>query len=567
MKRFFIYLFPYIKEYKLYFFYAMIGTILAAAATSASAYLVKPVLDDIFLAKDVNKLQILPFFIVLAYFLKGFGVYVQIYCMSYIGQDIIRRLKSLLLEKMLTFEMGFFNRYRSGELLSRIFSDVLALQGAVSNYLIEGVRESLTIIGLVAVVIYQSAELAFYGLVVMPMALYPIALIARKMRKTSKKMQEKNADLSSKLIEIFNNIEMIKANSGEKIELKQFTNHNQELFRLSMKSVRISELTSPLMETLGAIAIAVVIFVGGYKVIGNELTAGEFFSFTTALFLLYTPFKRISALYSKIQIAFAAGDRIFEMLERNPKIQDGSKVLKHPIEMISFKNVDLFYEEKQALSNINLDIKRGESIAFVGNSGGGKSSLVNLLLRLYEASRGEILINGENIKNFTQKSLRSKAAIVTQRIFIFNDSIARNIAYGSTIDESRVKLALKQARILDYVESLPHGIHTILDEFGANLSGGQRQRIAIARALYRDPEILILDEATSALDNKTEEEFREVLSGLLEDRIVIIIAHRLSTVALAKTIYFFYQGRIIASGSQEQLLESCEPFKEYYKSV
>ncbi|MBX7489946.1 ABC transporter ATP-binding protein [Helicobacter turcicus] len=567
MKQFFARLLPYIKDYKLYFFYAVIGTLLVSIATTASAYLVKPVLDDIFLAKDIKMLQILPFLVVLAYFSKGFGTYIQIYYMNYIGQDIVKRLKNILLDKMLTFEMEFFNRYRNGELISRITGDIAAVQGAVSNYFIEGIREGLTIFGLVLLVIYQSPELAFYGLVVMPLALYPIVLIARKMRKTSKKLQEKNADLSSKLIEIFNNMELIKVSSGEKIEHESFASHNQELFKLAMKSVRISELTSPLMETLGAIAVSAVIFVGGYKVINGELTTGEFFSFTAALFLLYTPFKRISSLYSKIQIAFAAGDRIFEMLDRNPKIQDGEKELKEPIEAISFKNVDLYYGEKQALSGINLEVKRGESIAFVGNSGGGKSSLVNLLLRLYEVNSGEVLVNGESIRHFTQESLRSKVAIVTQRIFIFNDSIARNIAYGSEIDEERVKLALQQARIFDYIQTLPKGIYTELDEFGANLSGGQRQRIAIARALYKNPEILILDEATSALDNKTEEEFREVLGRLLENRIVIIIAHRFSTVSLASKIYFFSHGKILASGTQAELLEKCAPFREYYKSI
>ena len=327
MKIFFERLLPYIKEYKLYFFYAFIGTLLVSAATSASAYLVKPILDDIFLAKDAKMLQILPFLVVVAYFSKGLGTYIQSYYMNYIGQHIVKRLKNILLDKMLTFEMNFFNRYRNGELISRITNDIAAVQGAVSNYFIEGIRESLTIIGLVCVVIYQSPELAFYGLIVMPISLYPIVLIARKMRKTSKRLQEKNADLSSKLIEIFNNIELIKASSGEKMEHQQFADYNKELFKLSMKSVRISELTSPLMETLGAVAIAAVIFVGGYQVINEELTTGEFFSFTTALFLLYTPFKRISNLYSKIQIAFAAGDRIFEMLDRNPKIQDGQREL------------------------------------------------------------------------------------------------------------------------------------------------------------------------------------------------------------------------------------------------
>ncbi|KPH51310.1 ABC transporter permease [Helicobacter pullorum] len=567
MKEFFKRFYPYIREYKLYFFYAIIGTILVAGASSASAYLVKPVLDDIFIKKDVAMLQILPFLVVLAYFSKGLGAYIQTYYMNFVGQDIVRRLKDILLNKILTFEMEFFNRYRNGELISRITGDIGAVQGAVSNYFIEGIREGLTIVGLVGVVIYQSPELAFYGLIVMPLALYPISLIARKMRKASKKMQEKGADLSSKLIEIFNNIELIKASSGEKMEKDEFSRQNKELFRLSMKTVRVSELTSPLMETLGAIAIAVVIIIGGHKVIDGEITTGAFFSFVTALFMLYTPFKRVSSLYTKIQVAFAAGDRIFEMLDRKAKINDGEIRLTQEVKKIVFKDVDLFYGDKQALSQINMQINKGESIALVGSSGGGKSSLVNLLLRLYEPNRGSVEINGQNIKDFTQESLRAKVAIVTQRIFIFNDSIARNIAYGSEIDEKRIKESLHRARILEYVESLPDGIHTILEEFGANLSGGQRQRIAIARALYKNPEILILDEATSALDNKTEEEFRDALKEVIKDRIVIIIAHRFSTVSLANKIYFFQNGKIVAGGTQQELMEKSESFRDYYKNI
>ncbi|MDY3114146.1 MAG: ABC transporter ATP-binding protein [Helicobacter sp.] len=567
MKNFFSRLMPYIKQYKLYFFYSIIGTILVASATSASAYLVKPVLDDIFLAKDSAKLFILPFLVILAYFAKGLGAYLQNYFMNYIGQDIVRNLTNVLLDKILTFEMDFFNRYRNGELISRITNDIGAVKNAVSNYFIDGIRESLTILGLICVVIYQSPELAFYGLIVMPISLYPIILIARKMRKHSKKMQEKNADISSKIVEIFNNVELIKASAGEKMEHEQFSTHNKELFNVSMKAVRVSELTSPLMETLGAIAIAAVIFVGGHKVIAGEISAGAFFSFTTALFMLYTPFKRISSLYTKIQIAFAAGDRIFEMLDRNPKIKNGSRLLESNIKEVSFSGVDLFYGEKQALNGINLSVKKGESVALVGSSGGGKSSLINLLLRLYDPDSGCILINGENIKDFTQESLRSKISIVTQRIFIFNASVAQNIAYGSEICEARVKDALKKARILDYVESLPLGIHTMLDEFGANLSGGQRQRISIARALYKNPEILILDEATSALDNKTEEEIKEALKDVIKDKITIIIAHRLSTLELAKRIYFLQKGSIMASGTQEELLQNCSAFMEYYRSV
>ncbi|CAM2781199.1 ABC transporter ATP-binding protein [Helicobacter burdigaliensis] len=566
MKNFFKRLAPYMKEYKLYFFYAVLGSIMVAGASGYSAYLVKPVLDEIFINKDTAMLSFLPFLVVMAYFTKGLGAYIQVYYMNYIGQNIVMSVKNKLLDKLLTFEMAFFNRYRKGELISRVVGDIGAIQSAVSNYFIEGIRDGLTIFALIGVVIYQSPELAFYGLVVMPLSLIPIAMIARRMKKASKKMQEKNADISSKLVEIFNNIELIKASSGEKMEHQYFVEQNKDLVNLSIKTIRISELTSPLMETLGAIAIALVIFVGGFQVINGEISTGAFFSFTTALFMLYTPFKKVSALYSKIQVALAAGDRIFEMLDRKEQISDGNEELKEVVKSVEFKNITLSYEgEKNALENVSLKLNRGESVAFVGSSGGGKSSLVNVLLRLYDPKEGAVYINGKNIKSFTQESLREKISIVTQRIFIFNDSIANNIAYGLEMDEERVKDALKKARILDYVESLENGIYTLLDEFGANLSGGQRQRIAIARAIYKNPEILILDEATSALDNKTEEEFREALSEIIKDKITIIVAHRFSTVSLAKTLYFFKEGKIINSGTFEELLEKCEEFRSYYK--
>lgn len=550
--------------YKLYFFYAILGTAMVAGASGASAYLVKPVLDEIFINKDVAMLAILPWLVVLAYFCKGFGGYIQTYFMNYIGQDIVRRVRDELLGRMLSFEMTFFNRRRTGELISRVVNDINAIQSAVSTYFADYVKEGLTIVVLVGVVIYQSPELAFYGLVVMPLALYPLTLLAKKMKKVSKRTQEKNSDVTSRLAEIFNNVELIKSNSGERFEVTSFAKENRKLFELNMKSVRVSELTSPLMETLGAVAVAVVIVVGGHQVIDEKLTVGSFFSFMTALFMLYTPIKRLSGIYNKMQSAVAAGERIFEMMEREPLIKDGEKELEGKIESLEFKEVGLLYEEKRALEGISFTLKRGESLALVGDSGGGKSSLVSLILRLYEASEGEVLINQEKIRHLTQKSLRSRIAIVTQRIFIFNDTIAHNVAYGEAVDRERVKEALQKARAWDFVETLEEGIDTILDEFGANLSGGQRQRIAIARAIYKNPDILILDEATSALDNKTETEFKEALAEIMRDKITLIVAHRPSTVSLAQKIALLKEGKILAIGTQEELVQYSPEFTKIF---
>lgn len=612
---------PLIREYKFHFLMAILGSILVAASTAASAYLVKPVLDDIFIAQNAALLYSLPFFVVLAYFAKGAGGFIQGYFMQFVGQDIVRRITNILLGRFFSFELDFFNRNKNGELLSRTLYDTQMVSSAVSIQLIEILREGLTIFGLIFVVIYNSPFLAFFGLIVMPIAFLPVILISRKVRKISRAMQAKNADTYSFLAESFNNTELVKANCAEKFESKRFDRHISELFALRMKSIRTELLNSPIMETIGAIAIAIVIIIGGRQVLVGQITTGAFFSFTAALFMLYTPFKKISSLITAFQNALAASERIFTTLERKSKIKDGIEILKENIEKVEYKSVGLCYEadsiesseQKFALKNINLEIKKGECIALVGDSGGGKSSFVNLLLRLYDASVGEILINGKNLKNLVQSSLRAQIAIVSQRVFILNDTIAANVAYGADfdeflaqenlqdsikshedsifsclianekadlnlnkfvtkkaknevkIDEEKVKAALISARLWDFVEKLPDGIHTKLDEFGSNLSGGQRQRIAIARAIYREPKILILDEATSALDNKTEEEFKSALSEIIKDKITIIIAHRLSTISLAQKIYFFSQGEILAQGKHEQLLANCENYKKYYQ--
>jgi subfamily B ATP-binding cassette protein MsbA len=401
----------------------------------------------------------------------------------------------------------------------------------------------------------------------MPLALYPLSRLAKKMKKYSKLSQESTSTMTARLGEIFSNIEVIKSNSTQKLEGAKFAKENQSVFTYLLKQVKINALTAPIMEILGSVAIATVIYIGSTEIIEGRMTSGAFVSFAAALFMLYTPLKRISKLYNQAQDAVVANARMFELLEMKATVTSGEKILTQPIETLSFENVSLHYEEKQALKNISLEVKKGESIALVGDSGAGKSSFVNLLVRFYNPSSGSICINNEAYETFTLGSLHKKIAYVTQRIYIFNDTIAANVAYGETLEHPRVIEALKKAHALEFVENLDKGIETLLSENGNNLSGGQRQRIALARALYKNPDILILDEATSALDNKSETLIQEALHELKSQMITFTVAHRLSTIVDADTILVFEAGEIICSGSHQTLLKSCPSYQKLSKKL
>jgi len=564
MKEFFKYYVPYYKNYKLKIFFALIGIILVAGGSAALAYTIKPLLDKVFIEKDQVMLYVVPIFLILAQTSQGFGKYIQVYFVSYIGQDIIRIVRDKLLNHILTLDIAFFQKRHGGELISRITNDINRIQTAVSTQIADLIREGLTIVALVGYVIFLSPELAFYGLIVMPLAIYPIVALAKKMKKLSFRSQESASDITSHLSEIFNNVEIIKANSTEKIELSKFEKHNENFFKINVKAVKTSELLSPIMEFLGAIAAGLVILYGGSQVISGELTAGSFLSFITALFMLYTPIKRISSVYNKLQDAVAAHERILSIYEIKPTILSGEEKTPVDISKIEFKDVALNYDQISALKNINLTAVKGEKVALVGDSGGGKSSLINLLIRFYDTNEGEILFNNVKLKDIQIDSLRENVSIVTQRVYIFNDSVASNVAYGQEVDEQRVIESLKQAHAYDFVSKMSEGINTKLDEFGTNLSGGQRQRIAIARALYKNPQILILDEATSALDNESESIISEVIDEVGKNRITFVIAHRLSTIKNADKIAVFKAGKIVCADKEENLLKNCKEYQRLY---
>ncbi len=555
------------KEYIPQFIIAIIGMIMASVGTAVSAWLVKPVLDYIFIQKDETLLYLLPYAIIAIYFIKSLGVYLQAYFTAYIGQDIVRRFRYNQLANILSLDMSFFHKYRSGELMSRIMGDIERIRSIVSNLIPELVREFVTIIGLLCVVIYQSPTLALFSLIVLPAAFYPLSRLAKRMRKISRTSQETSSDITSVLSQIFSNIEIVKANNAQKKELDKFGAQNDKIFKLNLKSVKTNTLVSPMMETLGSIGIAITIIIGGQQVIDGQITVGSFFSFLTALFMLYTPIKRLTAIYNQMQDAIVASQRTFELLDMSPSIVDGSIDFPSRVNSITIQDLKFSYGDKVALNGINLKIYKGQMIALVGSSGGGKSTLINLLMRFYDPDSGIILINENDISEFKLHSLRENIGLVTQRVYIFNDTIAANVAYGAPLDETKVIKALKMANAYSFVQNLDDGIYTTLSEYGANLSGGQRQRIAIARALYHDPQILIFDEATSALDNESEKEITKAIENLGQEKIVIVIAHRLTTIKNADKIAVISSGKIVGFDTDEVLEKECEIYKNLKSTI
>jgi subfamily B ATP-binding cassette protein MsbA len=562
MKTLFKQYLPYLLGYKRQFIFAIFGMFAVALGTAGSAKIIQPLLDDVFIAKSSEALVLFPLLLIGVFSLKGIGQYIQTYYMSYIGLDVVRRLRNDLVKHLTHQDMAFFQSIHTGEILSRISNDISRIQTVVTTMIPYFIREVFTVFALTSFVMYQSPKLAFYFLVIMPLALYPLGVLAKKMKKYSKLSQESTASMMARLAEIFANIEVIKSYSSQDLESRKFAKENSSVFEFLLKQVKINALTSPIMEILGSIAIAIVIYIGSTEILEGRMTSGEFVSFAAGLFMLYTPLKRISKLYNQAQDAIVANERMSEILDRNPSIISGKEILNKEISCIAFDEVSLSYGNYLALNNISLEVNRGETIALVGNSGAGKSSFINLLVRFYDPSTGTISLNGQNAKAYTLDSLHQKIAFVTQRIYIFNDSIAENVAYGEKMDRVKVEKALKASYAWEFVSKIAEGMEYMLAENGKNISGGQRQRIALARALYKEPDVLILDEATSALDSESELCIQKALEQLKSKMITFIVSHRLTSIKNSELILVFDGGKIIGRGIHADLIKSCELYQK-----
>ena len=557
----------FLKPYWKKLIIAMICMAFVSASSALYAYLVKNVIDDIFIKKDVKMLLLMPVVVILIFFIKGFFFFVQEYLMGYIGQRVVTNIRNLVFASLQKQPLSFFDKTPTGQSISRIMNDVTLVQSTITDSVTAVLMDAFSIVGLIGIVFYRDWKLATISFIVLPFAIYPIVSFGKKLRKVGLTTQKVAASLTSFLHETITGQRIVKAFSMETYENKRFEEESEKMFRIMLKRRKLRALSSPIMEIIGGIAIALVIWYGGTEVISGRSTTGNFFSFLTALFLLYEPIKKLNKENHNIQQGLAAGQRVFEIIDRKPEIEDKEDAieLEKVDGIVEFKAVSFKYDEKMVLKNINLRIEKNEVIALVGESGVGKSTLANLIPRFYDITEGSLTIDGTDIRDITLTSLRKNIALVTQDVILFNDSIRNNIAYGVTPDKKRLEESASMAFAHEFIIKFAKGYDTMVGEKGSRLSGGQKQRIAIARALYKDAPILILDEATSSLDAVSEIEVQRALDNLMKGRTTIIIAHRLSTIVNANRIIVLEKGMIVQEGTHNSLSEVDGPYKKLYE--
>ncbi|MEK7870866.1 MAG: ABC transporter transmembrane domain-containing protein, partial [Nitrospirota bacterium] len=504
-------------------------------------------------------LFILPVIILAVTVLKSLSQYGKGYLMRYVGGRSIADIRERLYERIISLPIGFHSNNATGKMISRVINDVGVMQSGMSGAIKDIFQQTVTMIALFFVIFYQNGRLAIIAILIFPFAYFTIVKMGRRLKRISRSSQERMSDLTTLLQETLSGIRIVKAFGMEDYEVRRFSNKNSEYFQRIMKGVKVSELSSPLMESIGAVGAVAIIWAGGYEVIQGRMTPGAFFSFLTACWLLYAPVRQLGTANNEIQQALAAAERVFHVMDEETEIgrDTGKQGISSVKEAIEFRSVCFRYGgiEEGILSDINLNVKAGEVIAVVGSSGSGKTSLLNLLPRFYEPTSGSILIDGVDIRDITIPSLRGQIGIVGQETFLFDDTVRNNIAYGRVdVGMEEIISAANAAYADQFIKGLPDGYDTMIGERGNRLSGGERQRLAIARAILKDPPILILDEATSSLDTESEYMVQKALFNLMQGRTAFVIAHRLSTIQHADKIIVIDKGRIVEEGSHGELL-------------
>ena len=545
--------------------------IISAASNAVLVKLVQPAIDDIFLTHQRSMLVLIPLVVLLVSIIKGGAEYFQHYLIKFVGQSVLTDLQIKMYAHLLKADLSFIQSQSSGRIISRFTNDISMMRGAVSNLLVGCAKHFLSIIFLIAVMFKLEPVLSCIVFGVFPLAIYPVQKVGRKMRKVAYNTQDELGHYTARLDETFSSIKVVKSYLGEEIEVLRAKNMIHKIFNLYRRAAKLDSLTSPIMECLSGIAIATIIWYGGVLVIEGKTTAGSLFAFITAFVSAYRPYKSLVALNVNLQEGIAAAKRVFQVLDTEPTIRDHADakdvVFSNPT--IEFKDVGLIFGDKIALQHVNFTIHAGGTIAFVGQSGGGKTSIANLLVRFYEPSSGNIIINGQDVLDIRLASLRTQVALITQDTILFDSSIADNIAYGLDIkDRERVVEAAKMAHAHEFIVKLPQGYDTVIGVQGLTLSGGQRQRLSIARAFLKNAPILVMDEATSSLDAKSDGAIQDALQLLRKNRTTIIITHKIQNITDSDRIFVLKDGTIVEQGTHFELIQhEGEYYHLYHSSV
>ncbi|GFO65532.1 lipid A export permease/ATP-binding protein MsbA [Geomonas paludis] len=538
---------------------AAIGSVGVGGMDGAMAYLVEPVLRRIFSGKETAIFVLLPLGIVFLYALRGLCRYTNDYFIRSAGQLAVQDVRNDLYAKNMSLSIGYFHRHETGTLMSRVLSDVSMMQEGVGQVITGLFRDGLSAVALLGVIFYRDWQLALISFVVIPLTVVPARKIGKRIKRVARQGQEKMGDLASILQETYSGIKVVKAFGLENREIERFRARNRDFYHFTRKNIKYEGLSTPIMEFITSFGIAAVIWVGGSNVMHGTKSASEFFSFITAMVLVFNPIKRLLTAFNNLQRSMGAAERVFEVMDEKPEIVDApnARDLGKARGEVEFRDVRFKYEDDYVLQGVNLTAKRGEVIALVGPSGGGKTTLVSLITRFYDPTGGQVLMDGVDIRERTMKSLLEQIALVDQETILFNDTIANNIRYGRmTATDAEVEAAARAAFAHDFIQELPEGYLTNIGDRGVRLSGGQRQRLCIARAILKDAPILILDEATSALDTESEQMVQKALNNLMQNRTTFVIAHRLSTITHADRIVVLEKGVVAEMGSHDDLLQA-----------